>query len=188
MAKIIEFTGVPEAGKTTVIYKLKEALGDYRVKIIDEATTKMKKDLPDDAKNKVTYIVADIIKEYVAAINGDYDYILIDRGLYDRYFWNYFSYMNGDIGEEEKQSRDLFVLHEFINYQVDLLIVFLVDGEEAVRRRGSEGRFVTKEKMNFYGKLLQDFCQDFNETKVVQVTTTNKNVVEVTDEVLQKLV
>lgn len=183
MAKIIEFTGIPEAGKTTVIYKLAEEFKNYKVKIIDEASSKAKEVLKGNVKERTAYIVANIVNDYIEAINDDYDYILIDRGLYDRYFWNYFSYKRGDITYEEKQIRDFFTLHKLFDYRVDLLVVFFVSSDEAIKRRGGEGSFVTQEKLALYEKTLKEFLEEFDKTSVFEIDTTDKKIIEVVEKI-----
>jgi len=187
MAKIIEFTGTPESGKTTVIYEIFKKLEKQRIKIIDEAWAKTKKELKNDAENRSIHTMATIMKEYFEAINKNYDYILIDRGLYDRYFWNYYSYENGDITLEEKNIRDSFALHQAIEYKVDLLFVFSVSSEEAIKRRGREGSFSTKARLDLYEEKMHKFFSNFNKTKVFKIETTGKSVEQVVSEVVEKI-
>ncbi|MCD8562392.1 MAG: AAA family ATPase [Bacilli bacterium] len=186
MTKIIEFTGTPEAGKTTTIHLLKEKLGP-KVHVIEESCENMKSYLPRGAKEEALYMVIAMMKDYIEALYQDYDYVLIDRGLYDRYFWNNYSYSRGDITKEKKEERDSFINHPHFDYHADLLVVFKIEPDEAIRRRGGEGRFVTKDRLEKYNQSLEVFTQNFDKTNILEVDTTNLSKEEVVYKILEKI-
>ena len=89
---IVEFTGTPEAGKTTVINILHEALLQmgYKVKVFPESAENTPKIFPKNSLEAKLWMHFDTGKHVVEApFLTDYDIVIFDRGSLDIKFWLY---------------------------------------------------------------------------------------------------
>ena len=93
---VIELTGTPRTGKTTILKTLEDFFrkGGFKVKVIDEFTTskRYKEEIYPMIKNESPLFINKEIPRYlkeeiVKAINEDPDIIIVDRGLFDRMIW-----------------------------------------------------------------------------------------------------
>ena len=93
---VIEFTGTPRTGKTTLINNIYDFFkkAGFKVEILEEFTTseKYKKEIKPLLQNKYSYIVNTEIPKYVLeqlndAIKNNPDIIIVDRSLFDRLIW-----------------------------------------------------------------------------------------------------
>lgn len=176
---IVEFTGTPEAGKTTVINILFEKLKKmgYNVKLYQESAEIIPKEFPKgslEAKLWMNFETAKHILE--AQYLLEYDIILFDRGAFDRIFWTYLDSVNNlEIGYK------VSILDEFFKeHPSNFLMAFCVSIDEAIRRRGGEGRVVTKEFLANYNTLFQNFLDTLETSKFI-VNTTDKTIKEVVE-------
>ena len=139
---VIEFTGTPRTGKTSIINRLEEFFkkGGYKVKVIDEFTTSLFyktniKPLLSDSEKKVIlteipkYILEQLEKEYV---NG-YDIILIDRSLFDRCIWMERLFKQGGISQGELDDYyDLYI--PLIKKYINIVISTYTDSITCMKR------------------------------------------------------
>ena len=176
---IVEFTGTPEAGKTTVINLLYEDLlkADYKVKMYPESAENAPKSFPKGCLEASLWRNFDTAKHVLEAqFLSDYDIIIFDRGALDRIF---FVYLDAAYDAETALVNSPFV-KILEDYPPDLLIVFHVSIEESIKRRGGEGRLVTREFISTYNRLLKAFVDSLRINKVV-VSTDNKPIKEVVE-------
>ncbi len=182
---VIEFTGTPEAGKTSTMKLLIDMLEKQKIKVgfVNEAASKIKQYLPNSNSNHGLWIVASTVKELLEELDKPNDVIIVDRGLLDRLFWNIFSYTKKDITLEEKSNRDSLILNPKMPLKSDMLVVLTIPAEESIKRKGKEGKFVTLDNVNLYNDCLNQFIGQVNNfsenTKIVQICTLNldKNLV-----------
>lgn len=178
---IVEFTGTPEAGKTTVINILHEQLlkMGYKVKIYPESAENSPKFFPKECIEAKLWINFDTTKHVLEApFLDEYDIILFDRGALDRLF---FVYLDSVYNPEIALKLGLFE-NILKDYLPNLLIAFYVSEEESIKRRGGEGRLVTKEFVSNYNRLLTTFINSLEINKVL-VSTDNKSIEEVVETV-----
>ena len=111
---VIEFTGTPRTGKTTIIHILEEFFKKvgFTVKIVDEFTTSKyyKEEIYPNIKDKSVLYRNTLIPTYVKenienAIKEYADIIIVDRGLYDRLIWIY-----------RAKEREEITLTDYNNY------------------------------------------------------------------------
>ena len=175
---IVEFTGTPEAGKTTVVNILHERLKKlgYKVKVYPESAENSPKFFPKKCFEAKLWINFDTTKHILEApFQTEYDIILFDRGAFDKLFFIYLdSIYNPEIAIKMAPFEN--ILKE---YFPDLLIAFHIPTEESIRRRGGEGRLVTKEFVTTYNRLFKTFIDSLRINKVI-VSTDNKSIEEVT--------
>ena len=175
---IVELTGTPEAGKTTIINLLHKRLSDlgYKVKVYPESAEESKQFFPRDpdcTSDSKLWMNVLTLKHLIEAPYQDYDIILFDRGAVDRIFWIYLDLLYNDFSLEKDISLELF----FKEYLPDYLIIFKVSIEEALRRRGGEGHIVTRNFLNDYNRLLNTFINSIRINKSI-ICTDNMNIEE----------
>lgn len=176
---IVEFTGTPEAGKTTVINILYEQLlkKGYKIKIYPESAENTPAFFQKGSIEAKMWMNFDTSKHILeAAFLHDYDIIIFDRGAIDRIFWIYLD----SIYNPEVISKKISFKNFFKDYPPDLLIAFYIPEDESIKRRGGEGRLVTKDFVSNYNQLFKTFIISYNINKVI-VDTNNKSIEEVVE-------
>lgn len=175
---VIEFSGTPRTGKTTIINNLFDFFkkGGFDVSIIEEFTTSknykdnIKKELKDlslkDINLKIIEIVYQQLKE---EIGKNKDIILIDRSINDRQIWNYKRYKSGDIVNKcYMEYRDNY--KQKSKELIDYLVVTYADSLTSLKRDYVSS--LALEKRNFlninnvddYNKNLLELEDLFNES------------------------
>ncbi|MDD2376999.1 MAG: AAA family ATPase [Clostridia bacterium] len=190
---LVEFTGTPEAGKTSTIAILKKKLEDkgYSIGIVTEAAERVYDNLSKETNDYGIWVIATTIKEIVETMNRPYDIVIVDRGILDRIFWNTFTFNKGNITKEVMQIRDEFMLSSYIPYKSDFLIVFKVSVEECIRRKGKEGKFVTSDNIKLYNDSLDEFLERVSmlaEKAEVHVINTDNTPKEEVSENVYKVI
>ena len=166
----IEFTGLPNSGKTTLIHNLESSLlaQGINVQIMQE-----------DAEL--------VPKEYSQA-----DIILFDRGYCDALFWANFLFKQNVCSKAESSSL-LKILHEMNNSFCvfpDYLFVIDVSVEESLKRRYASGGdapvLTNQEFLNFYKKELDCFYETVT-CPMWYLDTSNMTIDEVKNNTLKKI-
>ena len=119
---VIEFTGTPRTGKTTIINNLYDFFkkANFNVVLLEEFTTskKYKKEIKPLLKDKYKKAVYTKIPKYVLkklekTIDENPDIILIDRSLFDRTIWVDRLYKKEGISKKEYE--------EYLNYYLPII-------------------------------------------------------------------
>jgi len=103
------------------------------------------------------------------------DIIIVDRGTLDRRYFAYKFYQEGHCSDTEYMNH----LRLLGNQELfpDLCIYLKTTPEEAIRRRGGEGRIVTaewvKNYIDLFGKFLQESSSDFESVTIFTLDTTS---------------
>ena len=182
---LVEFTGTPEAGKTTTIssvYKQLIAMG-YNVRIYPESAEITPSYIPKGSNDFKLWIDADTFKHIIEApYQTDYDIIIFDRGSIDRIFWIFMDTIKSfDLG---LQFAPFGILAK--SYLPHLLITLYVSDEESIKRKGGEGRIVTHKFVQSYNALLKRFI-DSVEVNNSLIITDGKPIEEVSAIVLKSI-
>ena len=182
---IVEFTGTPEAGKTTTIYLVEQELLNlgYTVKVYPESAEKSKSIFPKAEYAKLDsklWMNLDTLKNLLEAPYQNYDIILFDRGSIDRKFW---IKLDSSIGIWDNRLTNLTLFDTMLP---DLLIVLRVSVNESLRRRGGEGHVVTKSFLETYNSILDVFINSIGINKDI-VCTDNMQIDEVVEVVLKSI-
>ena len=180
---MIEFLGTPEAGKTTTIHRLEEVMSEkYKISIIKESAEIVPAVFPKcsiEAHFWMRLTTAKTILE--KQFSNDSEAILIDRGLIDTLFWNFYYGSTGQLTTDEVKHINNFF--QIIGIKFPDIVVFLsTTPEEAIRRRGGEGRLVTLDFLKYFNSLLESFMNTVS-VPVVHLDTTGLSQ----DDVLQKI-
>lgn len=178
---IVEFTGTPEAGKTTSILKTISILQSrgYNVGYVRESAEIAPNCIPKGSWHSNIWMrCITIAKTLEMAYSTQYDIVICDRGPLDGLFFGYKYLAEGSCTAEEVNHYMSFIDQSRI--QPDTLIALYTTPEEAIKRRGGEGRIVTKKWVDEYNSLLIPF---YNELKVNKswIDTTGKSREQVKD-------
>lgn len=175
---IVEFTGTPEAGKTTTIDLVEQKLLNlgYTVKVYPESAEKSKSIFPKEEYAKYDskfWMYLDTLRNITEAPYQNYDIILFDRGAIDKKFW-----INLDASNGIFNTRLSYLAKLFDDMPPDLLIVLSVSVNESLRRRGGEGHVVTKSFLETYNSILDVFIDSIGINKNI-ICTDNMQIDEV---------
>lgn len=166
---VIEFSGTPRTGKTTTINNLYDFFtkGGFSVSIVEEFTTskyykeKVKPIISEMTTGDVNlYIMEEVYRQLLEAIDSDKDIIIIDRSLNDRQMWNYRCYLKGNLAESKYlEVRDRYekISRELIDY----LVVTYADALTSLKRDYNNSltleqrRFLNIDNINEYNDSLR---------------------------------
>ena len=178
---MVEFSGTPEAGKTTAINAVVNMLerDGYKTIILEESAGKLPVEIPKgifDANLWMHYITqAGILKAcYTTA-----DVVLIDRGIIDSQFYAWKFYQEKMVSKQEYSAFQKQCL-EGVN--PDLFLGLMVSPKLAVTRRGGEGRIVNEGYIEKYNKFFIEYFDRIQLTKGL-IRTDKINVLEINNKV-----
>ncbi len=184
---MIEFLGTPEAGKTTTIHRLQKELSKkYTISIMQEAAEIVPSYFPKGSIAAHFWMrlnTAKNILEY--QFSTDSEVLLIDRGLFDTLFWNYYYSSISQLSTEVAQLANKFFQNIGIK-NPDLVVYLSTKPDEAINRRGGEGRIVTLDFLKNFNSLLDEFIKTIP-VPVFHLDTTGLSKDDVFKEVLHNL-
>lgn len=142
----VEFAGTPKSGKSSCIGTVAHFFRrmEYRVLAPTEGASKrtppfLKDDLLAYNTWSACYALTQI---WEARYHSDrYHIALLDRGLFDALVWFQLLHSEGTIGRLERQAVQDFLMLPKWRDLIDLVFLFTVDPDEAMRREG-EGTLV----------------------------------------------
>lgn len=179
---MVEFTGTPEAGKTTSIGNVANNLSNlgYSVSILKESAEKLPKVIPKGTWYANLWMHNQTQAGLLEAKFMNSDIILIDRGLIDSNFYGKkFLWENKCTQKEYEQFRLQFMDELFPNY----LIALMVPPEIAIKRRGGEGRLVNEEYIKSYNEMFLKYYNEIQCPKTL-IDTSQLTVYEMNQKVL----
>ena len=178
---MVEFSGTPEAGKTTTINTVANIMrnANYRVIVLRESA----ESLPDEIA-KGTF-QANMWMHFITqagllkAVHADADIALIDRGIVDSEFYGQKFLLEGGCSKEEYEEFERTFLQCL---KPDLFITLMVTPEEAIKRRGGEGRLVNREYVRKYNEAYLEYFRTVQYPKEL-INTEMKEPCEVSKQV-----
>lgn len=140
MSIVVEFSGTPDAGKTTVLNSLYSEFKKQGKHVILLGEANGEKLPPHNLRGTLAYnewVGRNACNGIMEALKKNPDLLLVDRGLLDFRFWNYFYEQNGKTTHDEVQA--LQAKPEFNDKALvpDLFLAVTVSLEEAIRRNPS---------------------------------------------------
>lgn len=178
---MVEFSGTPEAGKTTTINTVANIMrnANYRVIVLRESA----ESLPDEIA-KGTF-QANMWMHFITqagllkAVHADADIALIDRGIVDSEFYGQKFLLEGGCSKEEYEEFERTFLQCL---KPDLFITLMVTPEGAIKRRGGEGRLVNREYVRKYNEAYLKYFRKVQYPKEL-INTEMKEPSEVSKQV-----
>ena len=200
---VIEFTGTPRTGKTSLINNLKDFFKKkgFTVLVLEEFTTseKYKKEiypiLKDKDKNVInTEIPKYVLKQLDDSISKNPDIIIIDRSLFDRLIWVDRLVLKGGMSEEEYiLYKEIYI--PLIKEKIDIVISTYTDSLTALKRDYNANlslekrNFLNETNVNEYNNSLLNM-EKLSEKEKINFRlfdTTNKNQREISFEVIDEI-
>lgn len=178
---MVEFSGTPEAGKTTTINTVANIMrnANYRVIVLRESA----ESLPDEIA-KGTF-QANMWMHFITqagllkAVHADADIALIDREIVDSEFYGQKFLLEGGCSKDEYEEFERTFLQCL---KPDLFITLMVTPEEAIKRRGGEGRLVNREYVRKYNEAYLKYFRKVQYPKEL-INTEMKEPSEVSKQV-----
>lgn len=200
---VIEFTGTPRTGKTTLIKNIEDFFKkcNFSVTVLEEFTTsdRYKKEIKPRLKNEYENIVNMEIPKYVledlnTAINKKPDVILIDRSLLDRMIWVERLYNKEGIS---KENYDNYIKEyiPIIRNKINIIIGTYTDSLTALKRDYKANlslekrRFLSKKNVDEYNSALVNVnkISKNNNINFNMYDTTTKSEREVSFEIIDAI-
>lgn len=192
---IIEFTGLPNSGKTTLIHNLTKILEEkgFKVKIMQEDAELVPKEIPKKTWIRNVWITFGQLQSLLEIpYLKDYDIVFLDRGFYDAVFWANFLYVQNVCSKEQSDSllNILEKTNDSFNLKPDVLFVVNVSVDESIRRRfamkGEKPLLTNLDFLNLYQDELNKFY-DLVLSPIVYLDTTNMTITEVCSSAYEKI-
>lgn len=159
---VIEFFGMPKAGKSTQIdileTKLKRENG-CRVRVVHEGA----RICPLDKKDRFLYHAWSLnstVNRIIEAKDQNYDYVLIDRGIIDHIAFSY-ALLEADLITKQQMDRLVVYAKEFL-WLEDKAIGCLIDSQESLTR---EGKYCEKNGRVINDQFLQLLRKSYDEIR-----------------------
>lgn len=164
--KIIEFTGIPNSGKTTLIRRLKEELPKrygISVQVQREDAEIVPSDIPKKTWDRNLWITFGQLQSLVEAYHSDADIVLLDRGFFDAMFWSSFMLEQNitTTNQSHGVNNILFQMYYNLDFHPDYLFLFDTEVEESLRRHSLIGGNCVYSKPDFLNKYRKHFFKVF---------------------------
>ena len=197
---VIEFTGTPRTGKTTLMNNLYDFFkkGGFTTSTLEEFTTskRYKKDIYPRLKNEYKSVINTEIPKYVLGdlnteVSKDYDIILVDRSLFDRMIWMDRLYNKNGVTKEEYDNY-INKYTPLIKNKINIVLGLYTDSLTSLKRDyyaniSLEKRtFLNEKNINEYNNSLvnmKELSSKFN-INFHMFDTTNKSEREISFQVL----
>lgn len=188
---VVEFSGLPNSGKTTLLNNIDKLCKDNNVKaiIMQEPAELLPTTIPKGSIEQNLWITLETLQKSLEIKNmSDADYVLLDRGFYNQLFW---ATMYDDKDSEYSKFITGFMGTFTEKYQVlpDYLYIIDVDVEESIKRRIASGEPVTFTKRDFlinYKRKFSKFAENI-ESKFY-LDTTSLSTSKVAEIVFNKII
>ena len=200
---VIEFTGTPRTGKTTLINNLYDFFkkGKFNTKVLEEFTTsqRYKKEIYPRLKIEYKNVVKSEIPRYILnnlsdTIDKNYDVIIIDRSLFDRMIWMDRLYSKNGVSKEEYDNY----INEYvpiIKNKIDIVIGTYTDSLTSLRRDYTANvalekrSFLSEDNVNEYNNSLLNMkmLTEKENINFYMFDTTNKSEREISFEVVDTI-
>ena len=179
---IIEFSGLPNSGKTTLLHNIQDLCVKNGVDaiILQEPAELLPKCIPKGVVEQNLWITLRTLEKALElSYSKNSDYFLLDRGYYNQLFW---ASMYEDTNPEYAKYVRQLVEDFGQKFQVmpDYLYVIDVDVDEALRRRAASGEPVTFSKADFlrnYREKFEKFAEGINSKLYLDTTNLGKDEV-----------
>lgn len=166
----IEFTGSPDAGKSTTIEKLYNDLRRFGLRVwIPQEGAQVIQHVPRD-----TYEYNIRTGLYALSLLIDeshwhkYDVVILDRGIYDAYVWMLYWHQKGQLTEVQMKEKQNFFMDPLWRNRVDVVYFVTCDPEVALNRDqeySATSKFGQSTNPESLGKSVDRHVRAFQELK-----------------------
>lgn len=192
---VIEFTGTPRTGKTTIINNLFDFFkkAGFKVKLIEEFTTStfykenVKENLLKKSKKTINFEIPKYVHEQLnESLKDNFDVIIIDRSLFDRCIWiDRLKEKNGITEIEVFEYLEKYI--PIINSKINDIIALKCSSETCLKRDYEANlslekrNFLNVESIEEYNKSLENTKEIFekNSIKVQCFETDDFNLLDI---------
>lgn len=139
--KVVEFFGMPRAGKTEQINKLSAYLTNKGIKHLIITDREIEKDvnIPLEAAFEYNIVFFNKILEKLlsAKHKGEYDVVILDRGFLDAEVWFNIEHKQNNLSDYEKEIANKYI--EALKRYIDIGIFMVVDPTITIKRHENKG-------------------------------------------------
>lgn len=139
---VIEFSGTPKAGKSTLLDSIATYLRREGLRVLS-----LKNTVPVEDKVNITYNIwgaCNSLCKLIESDNSTYNFILVDRGFLDALIWIDVFRVLGIASIEDNSFIDAFFLHSSWTRMLSLYISMEIDPSIALQR---ESQFQFSQKL-----------------------------------------
>lgn len=182
---MVEFTGTPEAGKTTSIRNVANKLLNegYTVAILEESAEKLPEEIPKGTWDANLWMHYQTQAGILRAAYLKVDLVLIDRGLIDSNFYGKKFFWENVASEEQYQNFRKKFMDELLP---DFLMALVVQPQIAIQRRGGAGRLVNEEYIKAYNRLFMKYYDEIECPKAL-IDTARFDVYQMNEIIFQTI-
>ena len=169
---MVEFSGTPEAGKTTCIKNLLVRFDNEKINVgyIRESAETVNPLIPKGSFHSHLSMKFHTLNKIIEAKYSNFDLLLIDRGIIDSIFFTIKHSINNPSVYSECATV-IIMLNQLTDFFPDFLFLFTTSPETSIQRRGGEGRIVTLDFLQNYNRLLNVFEQQLEVPHVMLDTS-----------------
>ena len=166
MSRLIEFSGTPDAGKTTLINSVCEHLRSSGINVIHLGEANGEELPPQNLRGSLDYnkwVGINACNGIMQALSQNPDLIIADRGFLDFRFWNYFYQSTGKATPQEVQNLQNETFFQNRDLVPDLFVAITVSLEEALKRNPN-----LEKKQDWvieHNSLFESFYESYNGPK-----------------------
>lgn len=191
---IIEFTGTPNSGKTTLLKIMPEVLPSMgiSVKVMQEDAEIVPRTIPKKTWIRNVWITLGQLQSLLETSYSTSDVIFLDRGFFDALFWADFLLSQGICSKEESNSlkRILGEMDNSFHLKPDVVFVFDVSTKKSLERRAAQSNepvtMSTDTFLDMYRIHLKDFINEIS-VPIRHFDTTNLSIIEMGKVVLNEI-
>lgn len=197
---IIEFTGMPNSGKTTLIRRLSEELPKKHgltVQVQREDAEIVPPEIPKKTWDRNVWITFGQLQSIVQAHHSNSDIVLLDRGLFNAVFWAEFMFSQTIATYEQSNGMQNILMQMFQNLQFHPDYLFLIDVSvaESLRRHAlvengsvySKPDFLNSYRNKFF-RFFKDYIEGNEEYQIIPMPSFYLNTTDMnSDEVFKNV-
>lgn len=193
--KIIEFFGMPRAGKTEQIQKLSSYLNKQGINHLIITDREIEKEigipLEEAFEYNILFFNKILEKLLLAKHSKQYDLIILDRGFLDGEVWFNIEYKQKNLSDAEKEIANQYL--EILKRYVDVGIFMLVDPKTAIKRHENKGEIGKSDNYvlnNYIKELHQEYLRlksKFQNINKILLLDGNKSIEDLHLKIKNKL-
>jgi len=190
--KVIEFMGMPKAGKSTQLEYVESVLKHKkgaRVRVVYEGARVCPLDKSERFMHNA-WSFHNTTNRIMEARENSFDYMLVDRGVYDHIAFTYALHHSKEITIDQCDEQEQYFRH--FGFLEESVLAFMIDPEEAMKRELKHhqisGRVMNPDFLKILHSSYQNLLEECELGEIVpakvQVIDGSKPIKENMEEVL----